>query len=75
MGIYYYENEFKTIYERIDYPDIKKFIDVLKLSNYSILRMLKYIYTLGKFKRIIGKPLSLEAPIWISKVKKKKDFL
>jgi len=57
MGIYYYENEFKTIYERIDDPDIKKFIDVLKLSNYSILRMLKYIYTLGKFKRIIGKPL------------------
>jgi integrase/recombinase XerD len=57
VSIYNYENKFQSIYERIDDPDIKKFIDTLKLSNYSTLRMLKYAYTLGKFKRIIGKPL------------------
>ena len=54
MDIYNYENNFQSIYERIDDPDIKKFIDTLKLSNYSTLRMLKYAYTLGKFKRIIA---------------------
>jgi hypothetical protein len=50
MDIYNYENKFQSIYERIDDPDIKKFIDTLKLSNYSTLRMLKYTYALRKFK-------------------------
>jgi len=51
MDIYNHENKFQSILMRgIDDPDIKKFIDTLKLSNYSTLRMLKYTYALRKFK-------------------------
>jgi len=51
------KNTFRTEYGKIEDPDLKRFVDVLKLNNYSIPLMIRYMLTLKKVMQVTGKPL------------------
>jgi len=51
------KSTFRTEYGKIEDPDLKRFVDVLKLNNYSIPLMIRYMLTLKKVMQVTGKPL------------------
>ncbi|MGC8558665.1 MAG: hypothetical protein ACP5NC_06720 [Nitrososphaeria archaeon] len=57
MDIYRSDKNFQTAYNKIDDPDLKAFINYIRLQNYSVQRILKYINVIQNIEKLIKKPM------------------